>query len=225
MKVNNISSYADYTKLLEDKAGEMKALMDSLMINFTEFFRDNSTYDFFGSHILPTIIKNQGKKTIRIWSIGCSTGEEPYSLAMITKVVAEKTKLSLVATDIDRDAIVAAKLGEYEDRKIKNIKKQYMKFFELVDGRYRIKDDIKAMVQFMHHDIFSERRYGSFDIIFCRNLLIYLSRSAQIDVLKKIHYSLNKGGFLVLGKTETIPKGLKDKFILTNMEERVYMKS
>lgn len=225
MKMNKIDSCDEYTKFLYNNEDEITALMRSFMINFTDFFRDNQTYDFFGNYILPAIIQKRGKKSIRLWSIGCSTGEEPYSLAMLVKDADEKIMASIVATDIDRIAIDAARLGEYENRKIKNIKKQYLKFFDPVNDRYRVKKDIKAIVRFLHHDIFSERLYGYFDVVFCRNLLIYLSKAAQIKVIKKIYNSLNKGGFLILGKTEFLPKELSDKFILTSLEERVYSKN
>lgn len=221
MKANKIIAYADYIKLLENNEDERAALMNSLMINFTEFFRDSPTFGFFRDGILP-VIQKRGKKSIRVWSIGCSTGEEPYSLAMLAKEA--EVPFSITATDTDRTAVDMARSGEYEDRKLNNIKKQYLKFFELIDDKYKIKKDIRSMVRFFQHDIFSERLGGYFDVVFCRNMLIYLSRNAQLKVLERIYSSLNREGFLILGKTEFMPRELRDKFILTNLEERVYRK-
>ena len=174
-------------------------------------------FECFSSKILPTLEFEKIKKkdnSIRIWSSGCSTGEEPYSVAIMLKEYLEKESLSfdvsIFATDIDKKALKTAVEGKYNYDKIKDIKYSVLnKYFNIKGDLYTLKNEIRQMVQFSFFDILDKKHFaptesifGNFDIVLCRNVLIYFDHNHQEIIFNKLYKSLNFNGYLILGEAE-----------------------
>ncbi|MDY6934804.1 MAG: protein-glutamate O-methyltransferase CheR [Spirochaetota bacterium] len=216
-KCLNISEYLDYLKDHDDEIGK---LLDEIIINTSSFFRNTLTFEYFYKHILLNIIYDKIKKkenNIRIWSTCCSTGEEPYSLAILINEFLTRTKIlfniDFFATDIDVDALNKARKGIYSPESVIDVKyglfRKYFSCIDEVHEQYIIHPCIKKIVNFSLYDILDKKTsvpeesiYGDFDIVLCRNVLIYYSVESHDFIFNKIYRSLVKGGYLFLGETE-----------------------
>ena len=235
LRAYNLNTYHEYWKLLKDNTTEQERLLNDLTINVTEFFRDQSMYHFVHDTVFPAI--SQQKQKIRIWSAGSSDGKEAYSIAMLfLELLGEQratSKVSIVATDIDNACLQRARVGDYFSRKgisQSDVSKQlsFLKkpeqFFDIAEDHYQIKPSVKKMVSFQYHDLISGPKKRNFDIIFCRNVVIYFSRSLQEVLYMDFYNALNPGGFFVMGKTETLVGEARTKFQAYNPRERVFQK-
>lgn len=229
MITKGITKGSEYARLISDDPLEALNLYNSFSINVTEYFRDPIVWGVFASEVIPQIIK-QAKlsEPIKIWSAGCATGQEPYSLAILLKeALANKTiNFEIVATDMNKVSISIAQNGQYDAKSIKKIPLWLIpKYFDQQDnGLYQIKDDLKKSTKFVLGDILSYP-INLCDVIVCRNLLIYYSRPAQELLLKKFHKCLKKGGFIVLGMDETmIGTNGANIFKAIFPRERIYQK-
>ncbi len=228
------TSYNEYYRFLEKKPCEYDSLLDGITINVTEFFRDSDTFDAFKNMVIPQLLSEKVKrnsKILRIWSAACSIGEEPYTIGIILheKLGHELNNFlgSIQATDIDEKALSVARTGIYDAEALKKISKyQLSKYFDVVDGtdKYRIKDNVKHLVRFQQHDLISGKKFSHFDIIFCRNVMIYFGRELQSRLFLDFYNALNDGGYLIIGRTETMTGEAKDKFACVNTRERIYKK-
>lgn len=220
----------DYIFLLKRDEREVKKLLDTLTINVTEFFRNRSTFDKLREVILPDIFSmKEMERSIRIWSAGCASGEEPYTIAMILKwFFPEELKrfnISITATDVDEGVLERALDAVYTKDRVTGVDPLLKKrFFEEDGEKYRLSAEIKKMVGFKREDIFREKRHGGYDLIICRNLLIYFSRERQEWVLKEFWEDLNHGGFLVLGRAEILVGESRMLFSAICPKERIYRK-
>lgn len=212
ISVTNSIDYKGYLAHLKANPSECYKFMDAMSIKVSDFFRDRGVFFYLKKNILPELvdkIANTRSKRLTIWSIACSRGQEPYSLAMILdeliKRKKEKIKVSIQATDMSRVSLKQAKLAQYEKAEMKNIPHDYIKkYFKKSDNNhYRVTDSIRKMVKFKLHDFIQEKSLGKFHLISCRNLLIFFSLEQQNEVFKKIYSSLARQGILVLGKSET----------------------
>ncbi|HDZ23917.1 MAG TPA: protein-glutamate O-methyltransferase CheR [Desulfobacteraceae bacterium] len=200
---------------------ELDNLVDVLTINVSRFFRNTLAFDYIADKILPAIVfdkKNDRDPSLRIWSAGCATGEEPYSIAILIQELQRKESLSLsvniFATDIDEKVLKKARKAVYPYASIKNIKYRLLKrYFEDQGKHFQLIPRIQEMVAFSAFDMLDKRSYapsesvfGGFDMIFCKNVLIYFSKEYQERIFDKLHRSLARGGYLVLGRAE-IPTG------------------
>ena len=232
-------SFVDYQKYLEQKEGELDNLIDVLTINVSRFFRDTFTFEYMADHILPGIISRKmksGDNSLRVWSAGCSTGEEPYSIAILMNEILNKEGLELLpyilATDIDVRAMACAEEAVYSFRSIKNIKYQFLKKYFAQEGNvFKLKPEIKKMIRFSEYDMLhkksyvpTESIYGGFDIVLCRNLLIYFQSDFQKTIFNKLYRSLNKNGILFLGEAEMPVGKFKTKFIRETNFCKIYRK-
>ncbi len=235
LRAYNLESYHEYWKLLKTNTKEQERLLNDLTINVTEFFRDQSVYQFIQQDIIPSI--SEHKNRVRVWSAGSSDGKEAYSIAMLfIELLGErkaKSKVSIVATDIDQACLQRAKTGAYFSRKgisQTDVSKQlsFLKnpenFFDINQDNYQIKPVVKDLVSFQYHDLISGPKKQNFDIIFCRNVVIYFSRSLQEILYMDFYNALNSGGFFVMGKTETLVGEARMKFQPYNSRERVFQK-
>ena len=220
LRLNSVDSYLSY---LQENSAELDILTDSLTVNVSEFFRNPITFDYLSDVLLPSIISRkagQGQNSIRIWSAGCATGEEPYSVAIILDSIQKKINshlnISIIATDIDNKSLAKAKEGVYSASVLKNIRYKYVDdYFINENGHFYIKEEIKKMVSFSFYDLLDQHSYappdsmfGDFDIILCRNVLIYFQDFKQHMIFDKLARALEVNGYLVLGETESLP----DKF-------------
>lgn len=197
------------------------AVIDAMTTNETSWFRDVQPFETLGQVILPELEKRRSGP-LRIWSSACSSGQEPYTISMILSEHARKSPGSrlagsqIIATDISASMLVQAKKAEYEDvalgRGLSDNRRQ--QFFTRTDDRWRVVDEVKNRVSFREQNLLQGfSTLGKFDIIFCRNVLIYFSGERKQDILKRLALSLNRGGYLFLGASETI-SGYSDAFEL-----------
>ena len=228
------SSYNEYGRFLDKNPEEYKSILDTITINVTEFFRDPETFEAFRNEVMPQLLSTKMKyksKIIRIWSAGCSIGEEPYTISIILHeklgLALKDYLVSIHATDIDGKALSVAGVGVYDAQALKKMHKPLItKYFDLEgDGRYRIKDNARRLVKFQQHDLFSDWKFSNFDVIFCRNVMIHFDKEFQSRLLLDFYNALNDGGYLILGRTETMPPGdIREKFENVNTKERIYQK-
>ena len=229
MKMLNLTSSSQYAKLLNSDVNEIGTLYDSLSINVTKFYRDKHVWQVFSNKIIPELLKNsKPHETLRIWSCGCATGEEPYSLAIMFNEAFKDSekKFKILATDINSKALQHARRGLYTSDNLKNLDSLFVtKYFKSNhNGTYQIKDEIKDKVTFSVGDI-TTFPVSYLDVIFCRNLLIYYGKDAQDLIFKKFLTVLKSNKYLVLGMDETLwGHKLQNSFLTLHPRDRIYQK-
>ncbi len=229
MKMLDMTSSSQYAELLNSDLNEVGTLYDTLSINVTKFCRDKQVWQVFGNKIIPNLSKNTKlNDKLRIWSCGCASGEEPYSLAIIFSEAFKNSdnKFQILATDINSKALQHARRGIYTPDNLKNLDSLLItKYFKRTnDGNYKIIDKIKDLVSFNLADI-TTFSISYLDVIFCRNLLIYYGKDAQDLIFKKFHNVLKPNRYLVLGMDETLwGHKLQNSFLSLNPRNRIYQK-
>ena len=224
VKVNKLNSLPEYIKLLQSSEKEKETLQRELLIGVTAFFRDKEAYQV----LLEKVIKKmelQGK-TIRIWSAGCSTGEEVYSLAILLKEHIEKESLNcelkIFATDVDSRALDFTGKGYYSESIIGDLEPELVaKYFVKYDEGYQISEAVRKDIVFAKHNVLKDPPFSKIDILVCRNLFIYLKSEFQQKVLTGFYYALNKGGYLFLGSSESIGE-LSGGFEIVDSKWKIY---
>ena len=201
MQRAGVKTLADYRKLLETDSVEKGKFLDFITINVTEFFRNKNLFEDLENLLKREYFNEQ--KRVNIWSAACSIGCEPYSIAMILKEHGVKN-YSITATDIDLKILDKAKIGKYSDIEIKGMDKKYLKYFIKDGSEYRIIDEIKSMVTFKKSDLILDNYADGFDLILCRNVVIYFNSDIKEKIYKKFSTALNKNGILFVGATESI---------------------
>lgn len=229
----------DYLSYLKEHPLELDNLIDVFTINVSRFFRNSLSFAYIIKIIIPDLFLTKTKEkdnSLRIWSAGCSFGEEPYSIAIILNEFLKKEesniRLDIFATDIDKKAIKRASVGTYGFESIKTVKYGILKkYFSQVDEKFILAPEIKQMVQFSFYDLLDKNHlvppdsiFGGFDIVLCRNVLIYFEPSHQKIIFNKLYKSLNKNGYLILGEAETPIEGFKHKFRKENKNSKIYRK-
>ena len=210
MLLYKLDTLHNYLQYLKEHTAEVNILYNDLLINVTSFFRDPDSMEFLKKTVLQRIIKNKPQNDpIRIWVPACSTGEEAYSLAMIFVEIlgdnAVHNAIQIFATDLSEAAIAKARLGFYGRNEMVNVSPQQLqRFFTKMDGGYRIAKSLRDLCVFAPHNIFKDPPFSRLDLVSCCNLLIYLDAVLQKKILATFHYALNSGGYLMLGKSETV---------------------
>ena len=229
MLIKGLNQCSEYAQLLSEDPMEASTLYQSFSINVTEFFRNPKVWQGFAKDIIPEIINTkQSGKSIRIWSAGCATGQEPYSLAILFRKFCGKNppKINVIGTDMNKIAVNIAKTGIYDKKSLKNIPDiEITKYFQKIDDElYKIKDEIKNLVEYNISDVGS-LSIRNLDVIVCRNLLIYYGKEAQELLFKKFYDSLCKNGFVILGMDETMIGTIGTKlFKAIHPRERIFKK-
>lgn len=216
-----LSSFDDYLAVLERDERELNELLNLVTINETSFFRFPQQFDALRTRVLPEIMagKPDTNKTIRIWSAGCSTGEEPYSIAMTlidAGVISLGWRVQILGTDVSTRALSVAKKGEYPKRSMLNVPYEVIsRHFEPVPNGYVIAPHVRSLVEFGYHNLIREpyplALMGNWDIIFCRNVTIYFKLESTKRVVANFYNSLNEGGYLFIGHSETLSQ-INDEF-------------
>jgi two-component system CheB/CheR fusion protein len=220
----NIQAYA---RLLRENPPEAIALMKELLISVTNFFRDPAAFDALNLRILPRVMANRSRHDqVRVWVPGCATGEEAYSIAMLLAEHAgaslDQPSVQLFATDLDEDAIAAARDAFYTNAEVADISEErLLRFFGREPRGFRVRRDLREMVLFAVHNVIRDPPFSHLDLISCRNLLIYLNRPAQERVIDTFHFALRPGGFLFLGPSES-PETPHDLFVVTDKAAHIY---
>lgn len=198
-----VNTVDEYIALLKKDPNQKQKFLDFITINVTEFFRNPEIFDDLKGKLQSELLPHN--KNLKIWSAACSIGAEPYSIAMILDSISPLSKHTILATDIDTTILEKAKKGEYVYSEVKNVKKEYMdKYFKIIGDKYIIDSKIKNMVTFKKHDLILERYENNFDLIVCRNVVIYFNQDVKNEIYKKFSSSLRKGGLLFVGATESI---------------------
>ncbi|MDQ8155110.1 MAG: chemotaxis protein CheB [Gemmatimonadota bacterium] len=226
MTVNQVDTLRDYVDLLEHQGTEVTALHRELLIGVTSFFRDREVFDELAEHYLPELFESRDGAELRFWVAACSTGEEAYTLAILSREVMEnlnkRLTIKIFATDIDRDAIQRASNGVYPESIAADLSPRLLaKYFHRKDDHYHIDRSIREMVVFAQHNLVKDPPFTNLDFISCRNLLIYLQPVLQHKVLELAAFSLNANGLLVLGTSETTGE-LADWFEPLHLRHKIY---
>ena len=230
MVLRNIASLQDYLEYLKITPAEVDTLFQDILIPVTEFFRDAETFTNLCEIYLPAIIK--GKKdheTFRVWSVGCSTGQEAYSIAICLfeffSTQPENCKLQVFATDISEQAITRARSGFYSADEVSTVSATRLeKYFTRSEGGYRLNKVIRDICIFANHNVLTNPPFASIDLVSCRNVLIYMDVFLQRKAIAAFHYALNEKGFLLLGKSESIGNS-SDLFAPFGEKDKVYSRN
>lgn len=206
----------DYFKLINTNKEELKSMLDAITTNLTRFFRNQPHFDAFTNYVVPHVLEDKrktGDKTVRVWSAGCSTGEEPYTIAMILKkILPIGYNYSIAASDISLKSLMVAQQGFYADNKMEGVPPEYLSTcFTKVPGGYQINKDIMSHVKFDYHNLQHENAMTKFDIVFCRNVMIYFDVPAQMTVLNNFWNAMQPHSYLFIGHSESL-FGMKTKF-------------
>lgn len=221
MKSSGASSLAEYARLIENDDVIRTAFLDYITINVTEFFRNKDIFKEFESVVTKQLSKEFG--SLKIWSAACSVGAEPYSLAIILDRTNTRLKGKILATDIDDGILARAREAVYRDHELKNISKADLKrYFIEEEKQYRLKDNIKNMVNFKKHDLILEKYERGFHAIICRNVVIYFKNETKNSIYQKFSDALEPGGVLFTGATESIYK--PESFGLRKLSTFIYEK-
>ncbi len=201
---HDIKEYDAYVKALKTDRDIFDEFINYITINVSEFYRNPEQWEFMDKTIIPELIERFGTR-LKIWSAACSTGDEPYSLVMALSKHIPLNQIKIYATDLDKTVIAKAKVGLYDAKSIAGVPAEFKKkYFTQVGPSYKIADEIKARVEFHEHNLLKDRYQTDYNMIVCRNVLIYFTEEAKDEVFRKYFASLAKGGFLFIGSTEQI---------------------
>ena len=227
MRARGVHAFGDYASLLDRDPAEYEKLLDALTINVTKLFRNAEAYDAITREVLPELWNAQAPE-LKVWSAGCSSGEETYSLAILFHRHATQhgnRRVRIVGTDIDRASLASAEKGEYAEAAFAETTPEVRHRYFEGDPPRRVKAEPRALVRFEKRDLLREGP-PAYDnhLVVCRNVLIYFDRDSQERLFKGFHDALVPGGFLVLGKVETLLGPTRALFKTVNARERIFRK-
>jgi len=201
---HKITTYKDYVQALKNSKELFDEFVNYLTINVSEFYRNPELWKVLEKDVLPELFAKS--KTLKIWSAACSTGDEPYSLVMLLNQFLPLSQIHIIATDIDKQVLDKARMGLYNDKSLKGLPESFVKkyFTQVNEHNYQINADIKRCVEFKEHNLLKDPYPPACDLIVCRNVLIYFTEEAKVDIYKKFNDVLKPEGFLFVGSTEQI---------------------
>jgi chemotaxis protein methyltransferase CheR len=236
MRANQVESYEDYLKVLEGRPQEYEALLDALTINLSKFFRNPETYAAVGAQVLPKLttecLDGPGGRKLKAWSAGCASGEEAYSLAMLFeehfRKLGRRCPYQVIGTDIDPASLSRAAKGEYGSFALSECPSEIVERYFQGNGTFRVVTEVRSQVTFVQADLTDldspgvQPKLRNLDLLFFRNVLIYLERQTQERLLVAMAKRLRPGGYLVLGKVETLLGEPRNLFEVVNPRERIF---
>ena len=229
MQYLNIENFANYQDYLEVHPDEFKTLFNTILINVTAFFRDPLAWEYLAKEIIPNILKNKQKnEQVRIWSAGCASGEEAYTLAIILAEILGiddfRHRVKIYATDIDEEALNQARQASYSAKNIHAVPLELRdKYFDLSNEKYIFHQDLRRAVIFGRHDLLQDAPISRLDLLVCRNTLMYFNSETQGRIINRFHFALNDHGYLFLGKAEMLVTHA-NLFTPINLKDRVFAK-
>lgn len=231
MRARGVKTYADYACVLDLDSSEYNKLFDALTIKVTSFFRDEVAFKALEEVVLPLLI-HRGAETQRrlsIWTAGCATGQETYSIAILLLellgVEIEQWNVTILGTDIDLTALKRARDGIFTANEVENIRPVWLKKYFIAEKRgFCVQPVLGHLVTFETHNMVSDPPYSGLDLVVCRNVIIYFNTALQTRVLKAFHEGLKGGGFLLLGKAETPVGPSSTLFVCMDSKAKVYRK-
>jgi two-component system, chemotaxis family, CheB/CheR fusion protein len=225
-----LDNYPDYTDYLEVHPEEFGQLFNTVLINVTGFFRDAPSWEYLKQEVVPRMLADKRPaEQIRLWSAGCASGEEAYSLAMLLAEAldpeAYRQRVKVYATDIDEEALAQARQASYAPQRVESVPSDLLaKYFDAASGRYVFKKDVRRAVIFGRHDLLQDAPISRVDLLVCRNTLMYFNAEAQTRILSRFEFALNSGGFLFLGKAEVMLSRLSALAAL-DLKRRIFVKT
>ena len=210
MQFAGVRTYPEYMALLEGDPNEFERLFNSVLINVTSFFRDSLPWDFLSDEIIPRLAEEKlPEAPIRAWSAGCSTGQETFTLAILLAehlgIEGFLKRVKIYGTDLDDDALARARAATYTEKEVQNIPATLLeKYFERKGGKYTFRKDMRRCVVFGRNDLVHHAPISRIDLLVCRNTLMYFDAATQVRIVNRFHFALNEGGYLLLGKAETL---------------------
>jgi two-component system CheB/CheR fusion protein len=225
-----IRDYVGYQDYLQVHPDEFEFLFNTILINVTAFFRDPPVWDFLAAQILPALVAaRKPGAAIRVWSAGCASGEEAYTLAMLLcealGEAAYRRRVKIYATDVDKEALSAARRAVYSASDVESVPKALLeKYFERQGARHPFRSELRRTVIFGRHDLVQDAPISRIDLLVCRNVLMYLNAETQAHVLARLHFALNPGGHLLLGKAEMLLSHA-DLFTPVELKHRLFAKA
>ncbi|MDR3277067.1 MAG: protein-glutamate O-methyltransferase CheR [Treponema sp.] len=221
LRNKGIDSVKSYFSTIAANREELKAFLDSITTNLTRFFRNQAHFDALQHFVVPELIKIKGASgntTLKIWSAGCSTGEEPYTIAMLmSEILPWPWKFDIIASDISLKCLMTAKGGFYADNRIDGIPPRYLgKYFDKVEGGYKVHAGLMSRIRFDYHNLKNDSGQRNQDIVFCRNVIIYFDEAAQHVAINRFWDAMAAKSFLFIGHSESLfGMGTKFEFVKT----------
>ena len=229
MQEVGVKTYAEFARLLEQNPAEFDQLCTTVLINVTAFFRDGVPWDELASTIVPRILENKRPdEPLRVWSAGCASGEEAYTLAIILADAlgadAFRSRVKIYATDVDEHALTMARHATYDSKQVEGVPPDLLeKYFERQDGRYIFRKDLRRIVIFGRNDLVQDAPISRVDLLVCRNTLMYFNAATQAQILGRFHFALTDGGYLFLGRAETL-LAHSESFAPVDLKRRIFTK-
>jgi two-component system, chemotaxis family, CheB/CheR fusion protein len=229
MAAIDVSSYDDYVDYLEVHPDEFGQLFNAILINVTSFFRDPDTFEYLRTQVVPSLLEQRERDaSIRVWSAGCASGEECYSIAML---LAEslgpdhfRERVKIYATDVDEEELAIARAGAYSERQMEGVSEELRaKYFDSAGPRSVFKKDFRRNIIFGRHDLLDDAPISRVDLLVCRNTLMYFNHEAQSRIVNRFHFALREGGYLVLGRAEML-LNFSGSFASVDLKQRVFVK-
>ncbi|GHV85430.1 chemotaxis protein CheR [Spirochaetia bacterium] len=216
LRNNSVPTVQAYFDIISKDKEELKGFLDSITTNLTRFFRNQAHFDALEHHVVPELLKvkkETGNTTIKVWSAGCSTGEEPYTIAMLlSEILPPPWKFDITASDISLKCLMTGKEGFYTDSRIEGIPSAYLaKYFDKVEGGYKVHQDLMSKIHFDYHNLKNDSGQRGLDIVFCRNVIIYFDEAAQTAVINRFWDAMANKSFLFIGHSESL-FGMDTKF-------------
>ena len=229
MHAVGVASYAEFTQLLERDPAEFDHLFNTVLINVTAFFRDEVPWEALTTEMIPRLLESkQPDEPIRVWSAGCASGEEPYTLAIVLAEAlgheAFRTRVKIYATDVDEHALTAARHATYSAKQTEGVPPELLeKYFERRDTNYIFRKDLRRYVIFGRNDLVQDSPISRVDLLTCRNTLMYFDAATQAKILARFHFALSDVGYLLLGRAETL-LAHSESFTPVDLKRRIFMK-
>lgn len=224
------ATFEEYLDLLQASSDEFASLFNTILINVTAFFRDPPAWDFIAGDVIPRLLAERGPNDpIRVWSAGCASGQEAYTLTMLLAEAMGaddfRQRVKIYATDVDEEALREARAASYDARAVESVPPELLeRYFEQVNGRYLFHKELRRAVIFGRNDLVKDAPISRVDLLVCRNTLMYLNAETQRNVLNRLHFALAPNGVLFLGHAEMLLSH-SDKFTPLNLENRIFLKA
>ena len=229
MDARGVASLGEYRDYLELEPEEFTRLFDSLLINVTGFFRDPLAWEALREEVLPDLLSaKSARRPLRVWSAGCATGEEAYTLAIVLVEIMGLeefiSRVKIYATDLDEDALAEARTGVYTERQVAEVNEEFRrKYFEASGTKYAFRRDLRRQVIFGRNDLTRDAPISRVDLLVARNTLMYFNAETQSNIIRKFHFALSNPGFLFLGKAEMLLNH-GDQFEPVDLRKRLFRK-
>ncbi len=230
MRARGIGTYQDYLAVLRSDSAEFDALLVALTINLSYFFRDSAVFEALRYAVLTSLVAKRsqaGRRRLAVWSAGCASGEEPYSVAMILADLLgpslSKWDMQIHASDVDAGALARARQGVYRAVSFQDLRAGFVERYFVQNGdTYTLQPAIRRMVTFQQHDLTTPPSLPHYDLVLCRNVLIYFAREHQEKIVRHLIHHLEPGGYLTLGMAEMLPLALYSRLEAVDGRLRIY---